>query len=106
MKKIPTILALVLSAGLLAAVYIGILYYGENIDARAPQVEIRVVPGAYLRDVQNMHTQAARLGTREIGNPAGRSGRRERGQQAQPHTHAGLPLRGPAAFAANATRLH
>ena len=53
MKKISTILALLFSAALLAAVYIGILYYGESIDARSPQVEIRVLPGAYLRDVQN-----------------------------------------------------
>ena len=34
--------------------YVGVLYYGERIDARSPRVEIKVVPGAYLRDVQDM----------------------------------------------------
>ena len=54
MKKISTIFALLASGGLLVAVYAGVLYYGEDIDARAPKVEIRVVPGAYLSDVQRM----------------------------------------------------
>jgi len=54
MKKISTVLALLFSTALLAAVYIGILYYGERIDPRSPQVEIRILPGAYLRDVQKM----------------------------------------------------
>ena len=54
MKKISTIFALLASGGLLIAVYVGVLYYGEDIDAREPKVEIRVIPGAYLSDVQRM----------------------------------------------------
>jgi UPF0755 protein len=54
MRRISTILALLFAAGLIVAVYVGVLYFGESINSRAPKVEIRVLPGAYLRDVQNM----------------------------------------------------
>ncbi|MDD4857678.1 MAG: endolytic transglycosylase MltG [Candidatus Krumholzibacteria bacterium] len=54
MRRISTILALLFAAGLIVAVYVGVLYFGENIKPIAPKVEIRVLPGAYLRDVQNM----------------------------------------------------
>lgn len=53
MRRVSTILAVVFAAALLAAVYVGVLYFGESIPARAPQVEIRVLPGAYLSDVQD-----------------------------------------------------
>jgi len=54
MRKVSTILALILAAALLAAVYVGVLYFGESIPPRTPQVEIRVLPGAYLIDVEKM----------------------------------------------------
>jgi len=54
MKRISTILAALLALALLGVIYVGVLYFGEDVDSRAPLVEIRVVPGAYLSDVQRM----------------------------------------------------
>jgi len=61
MKKISTIAALVLAAGLILAVYVGVLYYGEDIGPNARKFEIRVVPGAYLSDVQRMLVEQGAL---------------------------------------------
>lgn len=52
MKRISTIAALLVAAGFMFAVYLGMLYYGEDIGPHAKKVEIRIVPGAYLSDVQ------------------------------------------------------
>jgi UPF0755 protein len=57
MRRIPTMLALLVAAGLLAAGYIGLLFYGEEKNAPTRSVEIRVTPGAYLSDVQRMLVQ-------------------------------------------------
>jgi UPF0755 protein len=54
MKRISTILAIALAAALLASVYVGVLYFGEDISPSARRTEIRVLPGAYLSDVQRM----------------------------------------------------
>ncbi len=54
MRKISTILALGLAVGLLAAVYVGVLYFSEDVRTGTPKVEIRVNPGMYLNDVQKM----------------------------------------------------
>ncbi len=52
MTRPSTMMAIVACAVFLAAIYIGVLYYGESIDRTAPRVEIRVLPGEYLRDVE------------------------------------------------------
>jgi UPF0755 protein len=54
MKRLSTILAALAAAGLLLAVYLGVLYFGESTGPRPREVEIRVVPGMYLGDVQRM----------------------------------------------------
>ena len=54
MKRLSTILALGAAVLLLAGVYVGFLYYGENVRAPGERVEIKVLPGAYLSDVQRM----------------------------------------------------
>jgi len=61
MRRLSTILALVFAAGLLAAVYVGVLYFSEDIKTGAPKVEIRVNPGMYLGDVQRMLVDAGVL---------------------------------------------
>jgi UPF0755 protein len=54
MSKISTVLALLFAGGLIAAVYFGVLFYGEEKQTQPREVEIRVTPGAYLSDVQKM----------------------------------------------------
>ncbi len=54
MRRLSTILALFFAAGLLAAVYFGVLFFSENVRTGTPKVEIRVNPGMYLSDVQKM----------------------------------------------------
>jgi UPF0755 protein len=54
MKKISTIFALLFAGGLLIAVYVGVLFYGEEKAPHPRSVEIRITPGAYLSDVQKM----------------------------------------------------
>ncbi len=61
MKRISTICALAAAALLIAVVYVGFLYYGQDIDPGAERVEIRVLPGAYLSDVQRMLVEAGVL---------------------------------------------
>jgi UPF0755 protein len=61
MRRISTILALLACGVFLAAIYVGVLYYGENRGVSARRVEIRVVPGAYLRDVERMLVDAGLL---------------------------------------------
>ncbi len=58
MTRLSTILALVFAVGLIAAVYVGVLYYGEDVKTGTPKVEIRVSPGMYLGDVQRMLVDA------------------------------------------------
>jgi UPF0755 protein len=53
-KRLSTIFALLFAVGLLASVYVGVLYFGESVGPRSRAVEVRVVPGMYLRDVQRM----------------------------------------------------
>jgi UPF0755 protein len=61
MRKPSTILAIVFAAGLIVAVYVGVLYFSENIRTGTPKVEIRVNPGMYLNDVQRMLVDAGVL---------------------------------------------
>jgi len=61
MRKLSTILALGLAVGLLAAVYVGVLYFSEDVRTGTPRVEIRVNPGMYLNDVQKMLVDAGVL---------------------------------------------
>ena len=61
MSRLSTILALVFSVGLIAAVYVGVLYFGEDVGTGAQNVEIRVNPGMYLNDVQRMLVDAGVL---------------------------------------------
>ncbi len=61
MRRLSTILALCFAVGLIAAVYVGVLYFGENVRTGAPKVEIRVNPGMYLGDVQKMLVDAGIL---------------------------------------------
>jgi UPF0755 protein len=66
MKRISTILALLVCGVFLAAVYVGVLYYGSNRGVSARRVEIRVLPGAYLRDVETMLVDAGLLKHRRL----------------------------------------
>lgn len=61
MKRISTLIAVAAAVGLLVAVYAGMLYYSEDIGPSAEKVEIRVLPGAYLSDVQRMLVDARLL---------------------------------------------
>ncbi len=61
MRKLSTILALFLAAGLVAGVYVGVLYFSEDVRTGTPKVEIRVNPGMYLADVQKMLVDAGVL---------------------------------------------
>jgi len=61
MRKLSTILALGLAVGLLTAVYVGVLYFSEDVRTGTPRVEIRVNPGMYLNDVQKMLVDAGVL---------------------------------------------
>ena len=61
MRRLSTIIAIVLAAGLLATVYVGVLYFGESIPSRAQRVEIKVLPGAYLSDVERMLVESGVL---------------------------------------------
>jgi len=61
MRRVSTILALLFAVGLIAAVYVGVLYFSENVRAGVPKVEVRVNPGMYLNDVQKMLVDAGVL---------------------------------------------
>ncbi|MFA4949196.1 MAG: endolytic transglycosylase MltG [Candidatus Krumholzibacteriia bacterium] len=61
MRRLSTILALVFAVGLVAAVYVGVLFFSENVRQGAPKVEVRVNPGMYLNDVQKMLVDAGVL---------------------------------------------
>lgn len=61
MKRWSTIFALAFAVGLLGAVHVGVLYFGEDIRTGTPKVEIRVSPGMYLGDVQRMLVDAGLL---------------------------------------------
>ncbi len=54
MKRLSTIAAILVALGLVLAVYAGVLYFGESLGPNPRQVEIKVVPGMYLGDVQRM----------------------------------------------------
>jgi UPF0755 protein len=54
MRKLSTILAILFAVGLIAGMYVGVLYFGEDIRPGTPKVEVRVNPGMYLNDVQKM----------------------------------------------------
>ncbi len=54
MKRLSSILALAAAVLLIAGVYVGFLYYGEDVGTPGERVEIKVLPGAYLSDVQRM----------------------------------------------------
>jgi UPF0755 protein len=54
MRKLSTILAILFAVGLVAGIYVGVLYFGEDIRPGTPKVEVRVNPGMYLNDVQRM----------------------------------------------------
>lgn len=61
MRRLSTIMALAACGVFLATIYVGVLYYGESIDRTARRVEIRVLPGEYLRDVEKTLVQTGLL---------------------------------------------
>jgi UPF0755 protein len=61
MRRLSTIMALAACGVFLAAIYLGVLYYGESVDRSARRVEIRVLPGEYLRDVEKRLVQTGLL---------------------------------------------
>ncbi len=58
MRRISTMFALAAAALAIAGVYVGFLYYGEERIPGAERVEIRVLPGMYLSDVERKLVEA------------------------------------------------
>ena len=61
LKRLSTVFALIACGVFLAGIYVGVLYYGTSRRPTGRRVEIRVTPGAYLRDVERMLVDAGLL---------------------------------------------
>jgi UPF0755 protein len=66
MRRLSTIFAFAAALLVMGGVYVGFLYYGEEPSPQAERVEIRVLPGSYLSDVERMLVENGLLKHRRL----------------------------------------